>query len=243
MPVLPAQTIRCAPRRPRPEIVGVPREDGVVTMVLEGSVLEDASMLVWYVSYGSNMFADRLTCYLAGGTPPGARHTHSGCRDRRPPHRATGCDIAGGVYFATESPVWGGGRAFYDPELVGTAAARAYLITAGQFADIVAQEMYRSIGTDIDLRPVLATGRAQLGPGRYETLLHIGDLDGHPLLTFTAPWQAADVSWTAPSAPYLRMLAGGLREAHGWDVHRVAGYLAQLRGARGHWTPADIAAL
>jgi hypothetical protein len=83
----------------------------------------------------------------------------------------------------------------------------------------------------------------ELGPGRYETLLHVGDLDGHPLLTFTAPWHAGDVPWTVPSASYLRILAAGLREAHGWDVHRVAGYLAHLRGARGHWTPADLAAL
>ncbi|HEY6425358.1 MAG TPA: histone deacetylase [Pseudonocardiaceae bacterium] len=199
--------------------------------------------LVWYVSYGSNMCADRLTCYLAGGTPPGAQRVYSGCRDRRPPRRAIGCHIAGQVYFATESPVWGGGRAFYDPELAGTAAARAYLITAGQFADIAAQEMYGQAGADIDLEPVLATGRAELGPGRYETLMHIGDLDGHPLLTFTAPWHAGDVPWTVPSASYLRMLAAGLREAHGWDAHRVADYLAHLRGAHGHWTPAAIAAL
>ena len=199
--------------------------------------------LVWYVSYGSNMHTDRLTCYLAGGTPHGAQRTHSGCRDRRPPRRAIGCEVVGGVYFATESLGGGGGRACSAPGRVGTAAARAYLITAGQFADIAAQEMYRGVGTDLDLGPVLATGRAELGPGRYETLLHVGDLDGHPLLTVTAPWHADDVPWAVPSAPYLRMLAGGLQEAHGWDIHRVARYLAQLRGARGHWTPAAIAAL
>ncbi len=199
--------------------------------------------LVWYVSYGSNMCAARFGCYLAGGTPPGTQRTNSGCRDRRPPRRAIGCEIAGGVYFATESATWGGERAFFDPELAGTAAARAYLITAGQFADIAAQEMYGVAGADIDLGLVLATGRAELGPGRYETLLHIGDLDGHPLLTFTAPWHASDVPWTVPSAAYLRMLAAGLREAHGWDIHQVANYLAHLRGVRGHWTPTAIASL
>jgi hypothetical protein len=199
--------------------------------------------LVWYTSYGSNMCANRLSCYLAGGTPAGALRTYSGCRDRRPPLRARGYELCGGVYFAMESAVWGGGRAFYDPELAGTAAARAYLITSGQFADITAQEMSRAPRGDIDLRPVLATGRVELGPGRYETLLHVGDLDGHPLLTFTAPWHAADVPWTVPSAAYLRMLAAGLRETHGWNVHQVAGYLAHLPGARGHWSPAEIAAL
>jgi len=204
--------------------------------------------LVWYVSYGSNMYIDRLMCYLAGGTPAGTQYTHLGCRDPRPPHRAFGCGLPGGVYFATTSTLWGGGRAFYDPELIGpnfigTAAARAYLITPGQFSDIVAQEMHRAPGTDIDLTAVLATGRAELGPGRYETLLYVGDIDGHPALTFTAPWHAHDVPWTAPSAPYLRMLAGGLREAHCWNTHQAAGYLAQLPGARGHWTLATIVAL
>jgi hypothetical protein len=139
--------------------------------------------------------------------------------------------------------MWGGGRAFYDPELVGTALARAYLITSGQFADIAAQEMGRVPGENIDLRPVLATGRVELGPGHYETLLHVGDLDGHPLLTFTAPWQAADVSWTVPAAPYLRVLTAGLQETYGGDMPRATGYLARLPGARGHWTPAAIAAL
>ncbi|MDQ3764507.1 MAG: histone deacetylase [Actinomycetota bacterium] len=189
------------------------------------------------------MCAHRLNCYLAGGTPAGALRTYSGCRDRRPPLRSTGYEFVGGVYFATDSATWGGGRAFYDPELIGTVAGHAYLITSGQFADITAQEMYGVPGQDVDLRPVLTTGRWELGPGRYETLLHLGDLDGHPLLTFTAPWHAADIPWTVPSASYLRVLAAGLQEAHGWDVQRVAGYLAGSPGARGYWTPADLTAL
>lgn len=199
--------------------------------------------LVWYVSYGSNMCASRLGCYLTGGIPPGAKHGYSGCRDRRAPLHSTGYWLAGGVYFATESAVWGGGRAFYDPELPGAAAARAYLITSGQFADIASQEMHQATGVDLDLTAVLAAGRVELGPGRYETLLYLGDLGRYPLLTFTAPWHARDVSPTAPSAPYLRMLAAGLREAYGWAGWRIGGYLAGLPGARGHWTAWQIAAL
>jgi hypothetical protein len=196
--------------------------------------------LVWYVSYGSNMQADRLGCYLAGGVPAGARRGYPGCRDRRPPRAARGCEFPGRIYFATESVVWGGGRAFYDDGLPGVVAARAYLITSAQFSDIAAQEMYREPGADLDLRGVLASGRARLGPGRYETLLHLGDHDGHPMLTFTAPWAAADVDHVAPSAGYLRMLAEGLRQAHGWSVHRTAEYLAGLPGCAGAWTAAAI---
>jgi hypothetical protein len=77
---------------------------------------------------------------------------------------------------------------------------------------------------------VLASGRVELGPGRYETLLHLGDLGGHPLLTFTAPWRVTDVAWRPPSASYLRVLKAGLREAYGWTDHRIGGYLADLPG-------------
>jgi hypothetical protein len=199
--------------------------------------------MVWYVSYGSNMCAARLLCYLRGGVPSGARRGSPGGRDRGAPRADVGWQLSGGVYFATESPVWGGGRAFYDPARPGPAAARAYLITAGQFADIAAQEMYRAPGFDLDLCRVRRMGRVELGPGRYETLLYLGDREGHPMLTCTAPWAAREVRWTAPSGPYLRLLAAGLQQAHAWDADRVAGYLSRLPGARGHWHRSQIVAL
>ncbi|WP_063741401.1 hypothetical protein [Saccharothrix syringae] len=196
--------------------------------------------LVWYVSYGSNMHADRFTCYLAGGTPVGARRHHPGCRDTTPPRDTRPMQIPGGVYFATESPVWLGGRAFYDPDLPGTAAVRAYLITPSQFADVAAQEMYREPGADLDLTEVLAHGRAGLGDGRYETLLHLGDHDGHPALTFTAPWHSREVEHTKPSGPYLKMLGDGLAGSHGWSVPDIAAYLA---AATPFWTAEEVAEL
>ncbi len=189
------------------------------------------------------MYAARLRCYLEGGTPPGAQRSYLGCRDRSPARRVVASEFSGGVYFATESPVWHGGRAFFDPASPGKAAMRSYLVTAGQFSDIAEQEMYREPGPDLDLGTVLRTGRDQLGPGRYETLLHLGDLDGCPVLTFTAPWSASDIEKNPPSAAYLAMLVGGLREAHGWSLPEIAGYLAPLPGVRGHWSAPEIADL
>ncbi|NYI87260.1 hypothetical protein HNR02_000583 [Amycolatopsis endophytica] len=151
--------------------------------------------------------------------------------------------MPGAVYFATESAIWTGGRALYDPTLPGTAAGRAYLLTVSQFSDVAAQEMYRAPSTDLDLTRVLTTGRDELGPGRYETLLHIGDREGSPVLTFTAPWSASEVEWNPPSKVYLRMLAEGLRESHGWNAQEVARYLGGLRGVEGHWPPDTLAAL
>ncbi|WP_433388466.1 histone deacetylase [Micromonospora sp. KLBMP9576] len=191
---------------------------------------------VWYVAYGSNLHAARLGFYLAGGCPPGVRRTYPGCRDPRPPRRTVPVSLPGGVYFAGESRAWTGGMAFYDPTLPGAAAGRAYLLDVGQFADVAAQEMYREPGADLDLiGAAVATGRATLGPGRYETLICPGRLDGLPLLTFTAGWTAADVRWRAPAPAYLAMIARGLRESHGWDADRIAAYLGGRPGVDGGW--------
>ncbi len=188
---------------------------------------------VWYVSYGSNMSADRLACYLAGGCPPGGSRTNPGARDRTPPLRTAPVDLAGTTYFAGESVQWGGGVAFYDHETPGRTAARAYLVTAGQFADIAAQEMYRLPAEgdpveDLVLDP-LDGGRHTAGPGHYETIVAVGEQDGAPLLTFTAPHGADHVEHTPPSEPYLATIAAGLTESRPhWSPEDVTGYLASL---------------
>lgn len=198
---------------------------------------------VWYVSYGSNMAASRLRYYLTGGTPPGARRPHPGARDPRRPRAARGISIPGEVYFARRSTLWGGGIAFFDPSAPGVTAARAYLVSRGQFSDIAAQEMRRAPGSDLDLSRALATGRDELGPGWYDTLLHLGDLDGIPQLTFTAPGSADAAVPNAPARAYLQVLAQGLREAHDWEPAEVSSYLSQLSGARGRWSHAAISEL
>ncbi|KOG44760.1 histone deacetylase [Streptomyces virginiae] len=198
---------------------------------------------VWYASYGSNMHMDRLAAYLAGGTPPGATRTYPGCRDHRAPERSIAVELSGCLYFATESPVWTGGRAFYDRAAPGPTRARAHLVTVGQMSDIAAQEMYERPGRDLDLTAVLRDGRDELGPGRYETLICPGTIEGIPLLTFTAPWSLQDVEVRTPSAAYLRYLAGGLLESGPWQEQDIADYLATRPGATGHWTPAQVKTL
>ncbi|MFB7451524.1 histone deacetylase [Streptomyces sp. NPDC056194] len=199
---------------------------------------------VWYAAYGSNTHAERLRYYLDGGRPPDGAREFPGCRDRRPPERSVPVVLPGRVYFAAESPVWGGGLAFYDPAADGTAWSVAHLLTVGQFSDIAAQEMYREPGADLDLTEVLATGRSTLGAGRYETLVCPGLLDGIPVVTFTAPWPMPDDGGLrAPSAAYLRHLAAGLAGTGAWPHADVAAYLASCPGAAGHWTAESVAGL
>lgn len=213
--------------------------------------------LVWYAAYGSNADPDRLTCYLVGDTPDGALATPGtvsgaggsgrppirGCRDRTPPARSIGVVLPGLLYFATESAIWTGGRAFYDPVTPAETPARAYLLTRAQFSDIAAQEMYRPPGTDLDLTEALRTGRSRFGPGRYETLVCPGSYEGVPIVTCTADRRWRDLPGNPPAPAYLRRIALGLRAAHRWCDTETAAYLATRPGAAGYWTPRMVAEL
>lgn len=205
----------------------------------------DGDELVWYAAYGSNLSRERFDLYRLGGTHPGGGRVYPGFRDDRPPVRVEPLTLDGLLYFATRSPVWGGGRAFFDPDAAGRTAARGYLLRRTQFADLVAQEMYREPGAEPPeaLAAAVAARRTRLGPGRYETLVRAGELDGRPVLTFTAPWGHLEVDWLAPSAGYLRSLGTGLRDAHGWDAARTAGYLCDAPGVAEAWMADGIAAL
>lgn len=180
----------------------------------------DGRPLVWYAGYGSNMAAERFDCYLRGGIPSGGRWRYPGCRDRRPAHADRAVFLDGAIYFAGRSPTWGGGMAFLDTDAPGRTPARAWQITLEQFADVCAQEMRREPGSvEVPLDQLIATGRYRLGPGRYETLVHLGDLDGLPMITFTAPDRIQPPN--PPSAAYLAMIVAGLCEAHGWSRKRA----------------------
>jgi hypothetical protein len=195
--------------------------------------------LVWYVAYGSNMHAARFACYLSGGRPRDARRTYLGCRDRSPPRRDIGVHLPGGLVFAGESMVWGGGIAFYDPVARGELAARAYLVTFGQLSDVIAQEARRPVGGDL----VLGDGADRWPVGGshvYETLLYVADSDGLPMFTITSLQNLAPA---APGAPYLRTVLDGLHETFGWSPDERVEYLLRATGVAPAWTADQLAAL
>jgi hypothetical protein len=137
--------------------------------------------------------------------------------------------MPGRLAFAWESPTWGGGIAFYEPGADGVVLARAYLITAGQFSDVLEQEMRREPGADIDLSEVIRNRRHSVGPGRYETLHLAGELDHRPVVTFSAP-DADQLGIRAPADAYVATMARGLRDTHGVTGQAVVDYLAGCRG-------------
>ncbi len=192
---------------------------------------------VWYVSYGSNMSAARLGVYLEGGVPDGGTRHNPGARDSAPPRHSVPVDLPGALYFAGHSRQWGGGVAFYDhdaqgPGEGGPTAARAYLVTAQQFADVAAQEMYRVPQAGDPLEELVIGGIDggvhTAGPGHYETLVEVGRLEGAPMLLFTAPHGTHHVEHTQPSAAYLAMLATGLRESRAWGEDEITAYFDRV---------------
>ncbi len=137
--------------------------------------------------------------------------------------------IPGRLVFAWHSPTWGGSVAFHDPSGEGEVLSTAYLLPPATFSDVVEQEMWRAPDVDHDLAEVMASGRQVLGPGRYETLHLSGELDGRPVLTFSAADPSA-LEPGEPAAAYLLTMARGLRHTHGLSDDQIVDYLASAVG-------------
>jgi hypothetical protein len=207
-------------------------------------VFVGAEDLVWYVSYGSNLNLARFLAYLQGGRVPGNDVDHAGCTDPAPPRNDVALELNHSLYFAGRSKRWGGTSAAFvslsaqDPPCL----ARAYLITQGQFVDVVRQEngLHADI-PDFEQRLQVAKnhGHARLLPiGFYAELLLCGERDGHPMLTFTASHDRTDFG--RPSAAYLQMIGSGLRECHGVTTAQAVTYLIGRPGVQGMWTRRDL---
>ncbi len=198
---------------------------------------------IWYAAYGTNMALDRFTCYLTGGSPPGAMRVAPGARDPSPPLDIRPVEMAGCVYFAWESPTWGGGIAFYDPAGEGRSVGRAYRLTHSQLSDVVAQEMHRTPEVDLDLSDLVADGSWRLGPGRYESMHVVGRIDDAPVVTMTSSWLSRTISYNAPVAAYLTTMGRGLAEGQGWDPAQVTAYLLARPGIGDSWDAVSVRAL
>lgn len=130
------------------------------------------------------------------------------------------------LLFAGESRWWGGGGvAFIDPDpSEATTLARAYLITAEQFQDVLAQESGREVGSEVDLAAVASGGSSILGSGNYDRVVHVGHRDW-PMLTFTTPRSVAELSPNPPGQAYRDTIVRGIVEAHGLSTLEAERYV------------------
>lgn len=169
---------------------------------------------VWYASYGSNINKERFLCYIKGGRPIGSDKVETGCRDTSLPLKESLFEMPHPLYFAKESARWGHqGVAFIglNPEKDNRTVSKKYLITQEQFLDILQQEN-NGLEIDIRLTEVIEKGSKVFRSNAwYGNILYLGESEGYPVFTFTAPWDVTEVELKKPSSQYLSTIVTGLK--------------------------------
>lgn len=192
--------------------------------------------LVWYAGYGSNLLRERFECYIKGGKPRGSKNDYAGCRDMSAPRGDQPIKLQNALYFADHSNAWNGAVAFVKSVASGaTTYARMYLITYGQFNDVVRQENGRRVPGDIIVPPYEELARADHwqidGIRLYGRLLKTGMNGEQPILTFSAT--RGDFAIGAPSEAYVKMIVSGLQETYpSLRKSELLDYLGQAEGIR-----------
>ncbi|MBT2700610.1 hypothetical protein J7E79_25055 [Bacillus sp. ISL-40] len=175
--------------------------------------MNEKQQYVWYASYGSNINADRFLCYIKGGQPEGSAQIEIGCKDPSLPVDESTFTIDLPLYFAKEAARWESqGVAFIglNQDKGNHTYSKKYLITGEQFLDVVKQEN-NGLNFEIDLHEVKQKGSKVFHRHSwYGNILYLGDENGFPIYTFTAPWDINEVEWKKPSPAYLKTIIKGL---------------------------------
>ncbi|MBV7505452.1 hypothetical protein KW850_09315 [Bacillus sp. sid0103] len=176
--------------------------------------MSESNQYVWYASYGSNLNKDRFLCYIKGGSPAGSTRVETGCKDSSLPIAESSFTINYPLYFAKEAAGWQSqGVAFIglNHEKDTVTYSKKYLITIEQFLDVVQQENSGEF-FKIDLNEVKKTGSKIFRDSSwYGNIIYLGEYNGYPIFTFTAPWNRAEVEITKPSHYYLATIIKGLK--------------------------------
>lgn len=199
---------------------------------------------VWYASYGSNLNKERFLCYICGGKPSGSRDVEIGCRDQRLPKQDQPILLPYPLYFAEDSKRWGGAPAFLGHQKVeeNLTLGRIYRITKEQFLDVVKQENGGQVW-QLDLEMVKRNGAQTFLNSWYGHIVYVGEQDGLPIYTFTAPWSGEDAHFTSPSKAYLTTIIKGINECYELQDHELVQYFQGKPGVKGNWTDAELTAL
>ncbi|MFC0524213.1 hypothetical protein ACFFGV_11620 [Pontibacillus salicampi] len=201
------------------------------------------SRLVWYASFGSNLFRDRFMCYITGGQPEGSNRSEVGCRDHTLPRETRAVSLPYGLYFSGYSDRWDGAAAYIDTtqDDENHSWARMYLITEEQFEDVVRQENgIEELEVNID--DIMEKGNVMVQDSPYGNLIYAGEEDGYPIFTFTSPKAMRDRETNQPSLRYLTMLVRGYMEAHTEDPVKITNYLMEKPGIKEHYSYHELLA-
>lgn len=151
--------------------------------------------MIWYVSYGSNLLAERFHSYLTGSDATGPFGAHPSAPWTGLPSEDRWLWIDHALYFAGVSQRWTGSSAFVSPEIGSERSlAHAYLIEDSQFAHLAAIE------NAVEAVPLVAPDSIAVGTcavlqidrqgdtfrGKYDALLRLPDINGTPAVTVTS---------------------------------------------------------
>lgn len=190
--------------------------------------------LIWYACYGSSLSYDRFLCYLEGSKAAGASRKNKAARNSQEPVDERAYFIPHALYIAQKSLMWDrGGVAFLKPTSDPKVQTwgRLYLICREQCEDIFRQDNAQADAVlDWDCILNQQPSATTIGEGWYNTVLHIGELEGKPIITFTSS-QIHNVN--SPSESYMQMFIDGLHDCYGIGKEGVKSYLKNIPGIKG----------
>jgi hypothetical protein len=204
--------------------------------------VNDDNNYVWYASYGSNINSERFLCYIKGGQAEGSAQVEPGCKDASLPIDESSFTIGLPLYFAKEAAKWESqGVAFLglNENTGSTTYSKKYLITVGQFLDVVKQEN-DGVDVEINLNEVKEKGSIIFRRHSwYGNILYLGEDKGYPVFTFTAPWDINEEEWKKPSKAYLKTISKGLKEYYSDD--ELYHYFQTRPGIKGNYSDEELA--
>ncbi|WP_223590644.1 hypothetical protein [Neobacillus bataviensis] len=206
--------------------------------------MQNEPQYVWYASYGSNINAERFLCYIKGGRPVGSAKVEIGCKDPSLPIDETTFTINLPLYFAKEAGKWESqGVAFLglNQNTEYKTLSKKYLITTDQFLDVVKQEN-NGVEFNLDLNEVKTAGsKIFRRQSWYGNVMYLGEDNGYPIFTFTAPWDIKDVEWKKPSRPYLLTIVNGLKKD--FSEEEIYNYFKNKPGIKENYADEELAAI
>ena len=206
--------------------------------------MSNSKQYVWYASYGSNLNKDRFLCYIKGGSPFGSTRIETGCKDSSLPVAESPFIINYPLYFAKKAAGWQDqGVAFIGLKQAPDSLtySKKYLITIDQFLDVVKQEN-SGLVFDMDLNEVKEKGSKIFRQNAwYGNIIFLGEDNGYPIFTFTAPWDRSSVDVKKPSPNYLATIIKGLKTDY--TNEEILDYLQNKPGIKGFYTDDKLASV
>lgn len=184
----------------------------------------------WFAAYGPDLLRAHLLARMRGRAVPMSVKAAAACTDPTEPAVDRAVFIPYALRFAGVSKDHGGPAAALAAQRDETVQTlgRLWLLKPAQVLHLLRQDA-GDPELALDLSALAAAGVQELAGVR---LLHLGQRDGHPMLT----WTPRIVDPVAPPAhPYLSALVAGLIETYALNMQGVRKYLLKTPGIAGVW--------